>query len=85
MYKKAVIKGDAVDQVGKAVLIIGLAAIYLGSIVLPDNKANGTADWMKIALIFTSTVVLALIRDKVKSRVKCIPMIVFLLLQMNMM
>jgi len=77
MYKKAIIKGDAVDHIGKTVLIIGLAAIYLGGIVLPDMKANGVADWMKITLICISTVVLALLRDKVKSRVKCIPMIVF--------
>lgn len=77
MYKKAVIKGDAVDQIGKTVLITGLAAIYLGGIVLPDMKANGAADWIKITLICISTVVLALIRDKVKSRVKCIPMIIY--------
>jgi len=77
MYKKAIVKGDIVDQVGKTALIIVFAATFFGGAVLLDMESSTIADKIITALISTSTVFIALIRDNVKSSLKCIPMIVF--------
>lgn len=77
MVNKAVVKGDIVDQVGKTVIIIVLAAIFLAGAVFFDMESSTIADKITAALIFASTVVVALAKDKVRSCLKCIPMTVF--------
>lgn len=77
MTKNAVVKGDILDQVGKTGLIIALAAIFFCAAALPEQDNKAAAYWLTTALISTSTVVLALVKDKVKYNLKCIPLVVF--------